>query len=213
MYSKTAISACLRVSQEYRQISSTLITARQIWDNVELMVAAPPFRPIALQSPAAGGTTAECPYTARADRHHTTNQINEKCRSKVLPSRSFSMLCRTVDELKPHGSWLETNTVAFFDTPLSFLRLRFSLRSRSFTWARLKSSFDATSGSLCAVGHLFSVDIPTPRSSATCFSVSPRVSAMRVASWWNSAVCFSSLSGSCFALPCLVRHNPSHLLQ
>jgi putative transposase len=36
--------------------------------------------------------------------------------------------------------------------------------------------------------HLFSVDIPTPRSSATCLRVSPLVSAMRTASLRNSSV-------------------------
>jgi len=61
-------------------------------------------------------------------------------------------------------------------------REEISRRSRSFSWARLKSSFDTTSVSRYAVIHLFSVDIPTPRSSATCLRVSPLVSAIRTAS-------------------------------
>jgi hypothetical protein len=41
--------------------------------------------------------------------------------------------------------------------------------------------------------HLFSLDIPTPRSSATCFRVSPLVSAIRTASCRNSSVRFSPI--------------------
>ena len=61
----------------------------------------------------------------------------------------------------------------------SSLRMRTSRRSRSFSWARLRSSFDTASVSQCAVIHLFSVDMPTTRSSAICLRVSPLVSAIR----------------------------------
>ncbi|WP_420821922.1 Pycsar system effector family protein [Pseudorhodobacter turbinis] len=40
---------------------------------------------------------------------------------------------------------------------------------------------------------MFSVDIPTPRSSATCLRVSPLVSAIRTASCLNSSVRFSPI--------------------
>ena len=136
---------------------------------------------------AASGATAMRPQTARADGHNPAHQIDGKCCSVFF------------NELKPHGFWLAKNTVAFFNTSRSSLRIRVSCRSRSFSWARLKSSFDTTSGSRCAVIHLFSVDIPTPRSSATRLRVNPLVSAIRTASWRNSSVRFSPLSGSCFA--------------
>ena len=89
--------------------------------------------------------------------------------------------------------WLAKNNLAFFNTSFSSLRMRFSRRSRSFSWARLKSSFDIMSVFRCEVIRLFSADIPTPRSSATCFRVSPPVSAIRTASWRNSYVRFSPI--------------------
>src|SRR6056297_2941071 len=58
---------------------------------------------------------------------------------------------------------------------------------------RLRSSFDTTSISRFAVIHLFSVDMPTPRSSATCLRVSPLVNAIRTASLRNSSVRFSPI--------------------
>ena len=130
---------------------------------------------------AAGRSAAVRPQPARTDSHDPAHQFNGKCRSVFF------------DKLKPHGFWLAKNTVAFFNTSLSSLRMRFSRRSRSFSWARLKSSFDMMSVSRCAVIHLFSVDIPTPRSSATCFRVSPLVSAIRTASWRNSSARFSPI--------------------
>ena len=89
--------------------------------------------------------------------------------------------------------WLAKNNLAFFNTSFSSLRMRFSRRSRSFSWARLKSSFDIMSVFRCEVIRLFSADIPTPRSSATCFRVSPPVGAIRTASWRNSSVRFSPI--------------------
>ena len=97
------------------------------------------------------------------------------------------------NELKPHGFWLAKNTVTFFKISRSSLRMRFSRRSRSFSSARSKSSFDTTSVSLCDVIHLFSVDMPIPKSSATCLRVSPLVSAIRTASLRNSSVRFSPI--------------------
>ena len=88
--------------------------------------------------------------------------------------------------------WLAKNNLAFFNTFFS-LRMRFSRRSRSFYWARLKSSFDIMSVFRCEVIRLFSADIPSPRSSATCFRVSPPVSAIRTTSWRNSSVRFSPI--------------------
>ena len=89
--------------------------------------------------------------------------------------------------------WLAKNNLAFFNTSFSSLRMRFSRRSRSFYWARLKSSFDIMSVFRCEVIRLFSADIPTPRSSATCFRVSPPVSAIHTASWRNSSIRFSPI--------------------
>lgn len=48
---------------------------------------------------------------------------------------------------------------------LSFLKMRLSSRSRSFSWARSKSLSDTTSVSRCAATHFFNVDRPTPKSS------------------------------------------------
>src|SRR5690554_6952741 len=71
---------------------------------------------------------------------------------------------------------------------LSSLRMRFSRRSRSFSRASSRASGETTSVSRCAVTHLFSVESPTPKSSATCRRVSPLVSAIRTASLRNSSV-------------------------
>ncbi len=71
--------------------------------------------------------------------------------------------------------------------------MRFSRRSRSFSRTRSKSLSDTTSVSRCAVTHLFNVDRPTPKSDATCFLVSPLVSAIRTASARNSSVRFSPI--------------------
>ena len=92
------------------------------------------------------------------------------------------------DKPKPHGFWLAKNWVAFFNISLSSLRMRFSRRSRSFSRARSRSSDDTTSVSRCAVTHLFSVDFPTPRSSATRCRERPLVRAIRTASFRNSSV-------------------------
>ncbi len=81
--------------------------------------------------------------------------------------------------------------LGLFNTTFSSLIMRFSRRSQSFSWARLKSSFDIMSVFRCEVIRLFSADIPTPRSSATCFRVSPPVSAIRTTTWRNSSVRFS----------------------
>ena len=130
---------------------------------------------------AGGRSVAVSPQSARTDSHDPAHQFNGKCRSVFF------------DKLKPQGFWLAKNTVAFFRISLSSLRMRFSRRSRSFSWVRLKSSFDIMSVSRCAVIHLFSIDMPAPRSSATCFRVSPLVSAIRSASWRNSSVRFSPI--------------------
>ena len=92
------------------------------------------------------------------------------------------------DEPEPHGFWLAKNWVAFFRMSLSSRNMRFSRRSRSFSRASSRSSDETTSVSRCAVIHLFSVDIPTPRSSAICLRESPLVSAIRTASLRNSSV-------------------------
>ena len=115
------------------------------------------------------------------DSHDPAHQFNGKCRSVFF------------DKLKPQGFWLAKNTVAIFNTSFSSLRMRFSRRSRSFYWARFKSFFDIMSVSQCVVIHLFSVDMPTPKSSATCLRVSPLDSTIRTASWRNSSVCFSPI--------------------
>ena len=81
--------------------------------------------------------------------------------------------------------------MAFFRISLFSLIIRFLRRSRSFSWARLGSSFDTTAVSRCDVIHLFSVDIPTPRSSVTCLRVRPLVNAICTASLLNLSVRFS----------------------
>src|SRR5680860_320217 len=131
--------------------------------------------------PAAGWPTAERTQAAHANIHSLTQARGRK-RFPVF-----------FDEPKPHGFWLAKNCVAFFRMSRSSLRMRTSRRSRSFSWASPKSSFDTTSVSRCAVIHLFSVDMPTDKSSATCLRVSPLVSAMRTASLRNSSVRFSPI--------------------
>ena len=118
---------------------------------------------------AAGWAGAPSPQPARADIDNMVQAV-----SREVISMFF-------DEPKPHCFRPAKNWVAFFRMSRSSLRMRTSRRSRSFSWARLKSSFDTTSVSRCAVIYLFSVDIPTPRSSATCLRVSPLVSAIRTA--------------------------------
>jgi hypothetical protein len=81
----------------------------------------------------------------------------------------------------------------FFRMSRSSLRIQFSRRSRSFSWASPKSPFDTTSVSRCEAIHLFSDDITTPKSSATCLRVSPLVSAIRTASLRNPSVRFSPI--------------------
>ena len=125
---------------------------------------------------AAGRTVTECTQTARTQIHHATHASDRRCKSVFF------------DKLKPHGFWLAKNTVAFFKISRSSLRIRFSRRRQSFSWVSPKSFFDTTSVSRCAVIHLFSVDIPTPRSSATYLRVSPLVSAICTASLLNSSV-------------------------
>ena len=62
------------------------------------------------------------------------------------------------------------------------------------------SSLETKSVSRCAVIHLFNVNIPTPRSSATCLRVSPLFSAMRTASCLNSSVrCSPIVSLLCYS--------------
>ena len=73
---------------------------------------------------------------------------------------------------------------------LSSRSMRFSRRSRAFSSASSRSLGGTTSVSRCVVIHLFSVDIPTPRSSAICLRESPLVSAIRTASLRNSSVLF-----------------------
>ena len=97
------------------------------------------------------------------------------------------------DKPKSHCFRPAKNWVAFFKISLSSLRSRISRRSRSLSWARSKSSFDTTSVSRYAMIHLFSFDMPTPRSSATCLRVSPLDSAIRTASWRNSSVRFNPI--------------------
>ena len=78
--------------------------------------------------------------------------------------------------------------VAFFRISISSRGMRFSRRRRSFSSASSRSLGGTTSVSRCAVIHLFSVYIPTPRSSAICLRESPPVSAIRTASLRNSPV-------------------------
>ena len=117
------------------------------------------------------------------------------------------------NELKPHGFGLAKNTVAFFNISRSSLRMRFSRRSRSFSWVRPKSSFDNTSVSLCDVIHLFSVDMSIPKSSATCLRVSPLVSAIRTASLRNSSARFSPIVNLLCCSKCYQRSGikPRHV--
>jgi hypothetical protein len=129
-----------------------------------------------------------------------------KCRLVLFPSHGLQTNhCRAVNELKPHGFWRVKNTVAFSRISLSSLRMpplthasmccrsRVSRAEADHSLGRGSSSFDTTSEPLYAVIHLFSVDMPTPRSSATCLRVSPLVSAIRTASWRNSSVRFNPI--------------------
>ena len=97
------------------------------------------------------------------------------------------------DKSKFHCFRPAKNWVAFLRVSLSSLRGPTSRRSRSLSLARSKSSFETTSVSRCTVIHLFSVDMPTPRSSATCLRVSPLVRAIRTASCQNSSVRFGHI--------------------
>ena len=127
------------------------------------------------------GAASESTQTACADTNDIAQAISWKARSVFF------------DKPKSHCFRPAKNWVAFFRISLSSLRSRISRRSRSFSLARLRSSFDTTSVSQCAVIHLFSVDIPTPRSSATCLRVNPLVSAIRTASCRNSSVRFNPI--------------------
>ncbi len=80
------------------------------------------------------------------------------------------------------------NWVAFFMMSLSSFRIRTSRRSRSFSRASSRSSAEITSVPRCALTHLFKVEKPTPRSSATWCRESPLVSAIRTAYLRNSFV-------------------------
>ena len=95
--------------------------------------------------------------------------------------------CRAVNEPKPHGFWLAKNTVAFFRISLSSRRSRFSLRSSAISCSRSVYA-DGFSGFFrsCCIQWL-SVENPTPKSAATCFRVSPLVSATRTASCKSSS--------------------------
>ncbi|APG47923.1 hypothetical protein PhaeoP97_02543 [Phaeobacter porticola] len=144
---------------------------------------------------AAGRTAAEGPQTARTNIHDITQPVGGKAVAVFLPFRDIATQC-------PAGQWMNLNLMAFgprrtalpssgkqspglFSGPLQFkislssLKMRFSRRSRSFSWTRLKSSCDTTSVSRGAVIHLLSVDRPTPGSSANCLRLSPLVSAIR----------------------------------
>jgi len=106
---------------------------------------------------------------ARSPTHTNIHNMTQAgCRKRILVF---------FDKHKPHSFWLAKNCVDFFRMSLSSLRMRFSRQSRSFPWARPESSLNTTSVSRCAVIHLFSADIPTPRSSPTCLRVSPLASA------------------------------------
>ena len=137
--------------------------------------------------PVAGWTTAQGSQSACADADNLTQSLGREAGDVFFDKPKFHCF-------RPAKNW-----VAFFRMSLSSLRMRFSRRSRSFSCARLKSSFDTTSVSRCAVIHLFSIDIPTPRSSATCLRVRPLVSAIRTESLQNSSV-----------LPCPVVHLLCH---
>lgn len=76
------------------------------------------------------------------------------------------------DKLKPHSFWLAKTPGLFFNLPLLLENGALTPGSVIFL-ARLKSSFDTTSVSRCAVIHLSGVDIPAPKSSETCLRVSP----------------------------------------
>ena len=125
--------------------------------------------------------TAEHTQSARTDTYNMPKSISWKACPVFF------------DKPKLHCFRPAKNWVALFKNSLSSLRSRISRRSRSFSFARSSSSYDTTSISRYTVIHLFSVDMPTPRSSATCLRVSPLVSAIRTASWRNSSVRFSPI--------------------
>ena len=128
-----------------------------------------------------GWAAAERPQTTWANIHD------------LAETRRFESPRMLFYEPEPHGFWPAKNCVAFFKISLSSLRMRFSRRSLSFSCARLKSSAETTSVSRYAVIHLFSVDMPIPRSPATCLRVNQLVRAIRTASRRNSSVRFSPI--------------------
>ena len=75
-----------------------------------------------------------------------------------------------------------------FRMSLSSRRMRFSRLSRTLPRASAWTWDDATSVSLCAVIHIFNVDLPPPKSSATCCRESLLDHAIRTASLRNSSV-------------------------
>ena len=160
-----------RRSPTFRPISfSSSVIRGRLWASVAAQAEArllfdvrqcDQIRPLS----AARRTTSECTQSTHTNIH---NMTQAGCWKRILVF---------FDKPKPHSFWLAKNCVAFFRMSLSSLRMRFSRQSRSFPWARPNSSLDTTSVSRCAVIHLFSADMPTPRSSATCLRVSPLVSA------------------------------------
>ena len=125
-------------------------------------------------------------------RRHARLSGNALATDRLAPRRTQALF-EGRDEAETSRLLAHEELRCFFKMSRSSLRMRTSRRSRSFCWARHKSSFDTRSVPRCAVIHLFSADMPTPRSSATCLRVSPLVSAMRTASFRNSSVRFSPI--------------------
>ena len=147
--------------------------------------------------PAAGRAAANGPQATRADVHHLTQPFRWKAAAVFL------------NEPEPDGFWLAKNRGACLRMPLSSRSMRLSRRSRSLSSARWRSSCDTTSVSRCAVIHLFSVDIPAPRSSAICLRESPLACAMRTASRLNSSPCIAAVIGLLDGKYCLKRPERS----
>ena len=90
---------------------------------------------------------------ARPTLSHRTCSANPIDNSSIAPATDA--VSPTVQRLVG-AVWQEERT--------KHPRLWFALRSWSFLWVRLKPSFETMSVSLFSVIHLFSVELPTPRS-------------------------------------------------
>lgn len=82
------------------------------------------------------------------------------------------------DEPKPHGFWLAKNWGVFQNVPLLLEKAVLAPKPGVLKHKLAILSAETNSVPWCPVTHLFSVDLPTSRSSATCCRESPLVRAI-----------------------------------